>query len=570
MIMKKQLKYILTFAIIGMLFAACTDNFESLNSKEGAYSEEKQKMDNGIRTIYFTAIQQGIYFNDAAIGENWPFQTMQNLNADMFSGYYHDMVSKFFESNSSYNLNNGWNATNWKFTYQHTVPALNKSEQSHLENKSLFGLGLTKILKVATMHRITDQYGPIVYPDVKFFFDSKNFHVSSQEEAYKMMFADLDEGIRLLREALAEGAPENSFEKYDILMKAGNRKLSSWMRWANSLRLRLAIRVSNVNKILAQTEVKKTFEDEIKIGLIETNAQTVEVSTDKGYSNPLGAIGLSWSEVYMNASMESFLVGYDDPRASKYFTPATPKKEEKDKDGNVIVIPDKLPEGCALRFEYAGTFKGIPIGLGRTKNIPAENNAYSRHSRGTITQQTPAPLMTAAEVWFLRAEAALRGLSSENVADCYTKGVQASFEQWGVSHQVVAYLDSENKPSDYVDAFDPKCDMKAVSTITPKWDDGASREEKLERIITQKWLAMYPEGAEAWTEQRRTGYPKLFKVLNNESQGTIDTDVMIRRLPFPSNLKTDQPALYAKLLEVFGKDDTGGQRLWWDTGTNEF
>ena len=47
--------------------------------------------------------------------------------------------------------------------------------------------------------------------------------------------------------------------------------------------------------------------------------------------------------------------------------------------------------------------------------------------------------------------------------------------------------------------------MKAVSTITPKWDENASKEVKLERIITQKWLALYPEGAEAWAEQRRTG-----------------------------------------------------------------
>lgn len=47
-----------------------------------------------------------------------------------------------------------------------------------------------------------------------------------------------------------------------------------------------------------------------------------------------------------------------------------------------------------------------------------------------------------------------------------------------------------------------------------------------------KWIACWPEGMEAWTEQRRTGYPKLFKVQTNNSNGTIDTDIMIRRLPF--------------------------------------
>lgn len=132
------------------------------------------------------------------------------------------------------------------------------------------------------------------------------------------------------------------------------------------------------------------------------------------------------------------------------------------------------------------------------------------------------------------------------------------------------YLDSESKPIDYKDVFDATCNMKAASSITPKWNDTVGNEEKLERIITQKWLAMYPEGGEAWAEQRRTGYPKLFKVLHNESQGTIDTDIMIRRLPYPSNLATDQPQLYQQLTSALGGADNGGTRLWWDTGKNNF
>ena len=69
---------------------------------------------------------------------------------------------------------------------------------------------------------------------------------------------------------------------------------------------------------------------------------------------------------------------------------------------------------------------------------------------------------------------------------------------------------------------------------------------------------------------RRTGYPKLFKVLNNLSNGEIDTDIMIRRVPFPAALKTDQPALYQSLVEQLGGTDTGGTRLWWDAGQNKF
>lgn len=89
-------------------------------------------------------------------------------------------------------------------------------------------------------------------------------------------------------------------------------------------------------------------------------------------------------------------------------------------------------------------------------------------------------------------------------------------------------LESEETPAAYVDAFDKKFDADAPTSITPKWDESAPLELKLERIITQKWLAIYPEGCEAWAEQRRTGYPQLIKVAVNNSGNTISTDDMIR------------------------------------------
>ena len=95
-------------------------------------------------------------------------------------------------------------------------------------------------------------------------------------------------------------------------------------------------------------------------------------------------------------------------------------------------------------------------------------------------------------------------------------------------------------------------------------------EEQLEKIITQKWIACWPEGMEAWTEQRRTGYPKLFKVQTNNSNGTIDTDIMIRRLPFSQDDAKKDPEQYKNLCTALGGADNGGTRLWWDTGKNNF
>lgn len=115
----------------------------------------------------------------------------------------------------------------------------------------------------------------------------------------------------------------------------------------------------------------------------------------------------------------------------------------------------------AERNKIAGTYKGVPQGTGVTVK---DENRYRLHSKSTITKQTDAILMTAAEVWFLRAEAALRGFTSENVKDCYEKGITVSCQQWGVN--VGDYLTSDATPSDYADAFEAKYDVEALIKVT--------------------------------------------------------------------------------------------------------
>ena len=108
----------------------------------------------------------------------------------------------------------------------------------------------------------------------------------------------------------------------------------------------------------------------------------------------------------------------------------------------------------------------------------------------------------------------------------------------------------------------PHCNIGTIGHV----DHGKTT---LTAAIT-KVLAERVEGNEAWTEQRRTGYPKLFKVKVNNSGGAINTDEMIRRLPYPEGLKTSNPTQYSSLTRALGGADTGGTRLWWDAGKNNF
>ena len=539
-----KIKYTTALLLGGLLsFSSCTDNFTDFNSTDGAYTDELQKYDNQTNLVPFSTIQKGIIYQTGVNGTDWQYQIIQNLAADMFCGYFHDMNGAFNANNSTYNLNNGWTSAMWVYTYGYVMPSIADAEKLNTEKEWPLYHAITKILKVATLHRVSDYYGPILYDG----FGTADQKPQSQEEVYKRFFEDLATAVNILKDY--KGGV--SFESADFMMPEGKRTPAQWLKFANSLRLRLAMRVSNVAPALAEEQAKAAL-DSKNGGVLETANETVG---QYGIRNPLGGVA-GWSEVYMNASLESYLKGYNDPRIKSYFNLA---QDGRDKEGNII----KEVAGVKQLNSIEGEYKGVRQGTG------VADNRYSTHSQTAITTGSKIIVMSAAEVWFLRAEAALRNYTSENVENCYKQGITVSFAQWDASG-VSEYLESEETPAAYVDAFDKKFDADAPTSITPKWDESAPLELKLERIITQKWLAIYPEGCEAWAEQRRTGYPRLIKVAVNNSGNTISTDDMIRRVFFNQDYKTDNNALYDALVSKLGGADNGGTRLWWDAGGNNF
>lgn len=99
-----------------------------------------------------------------------------------------------------------------------------------------------------------------------------------------------------------------------------------------------------------------------------------------------------------------------------------------------------------------------------------------------------------------------------------------------------------------------------------KWNDADSDELKLEKIITQKYIANFPMSAEAWTTFRRTGYPRLFPVFLNNMPG-VDTELQLRRIPL---VETSNNTLeIASLVEALGGPNNGGTRVFWDVPTEQ-
>jgi len=162
-------------------------------------------------------------------------------------------------------------------------------------------------------------------------------------------------------------------------------------------------------------------------------------------------------------------------------------------------------------------------------------------------------------------------MGGSSVQKFYEDGITNSFTQWGVAGAASAYInDATSKPADYADPLNAVNSSAALSAITIKWDEAATKEQKLERIITQKWISNFPDGTTAWSTFRRTGYPKLFPVVLNNSGGTIDTKIQIRRMNYPGSEYVTNAAEVAKGVTLLGGLDNGGTRLWWDVNKDNF
>lgn len=232
-----------------LLLFSCTGKFEEYNTDNTGFTDEQKTYDYNTFGVWLKVVQMGIYFNyDWGSGKNWHFQTMQNLNADMFSGYMHDF--KPFNAglgNTVYNLQDGWNGTMWDNTYGYIMTEIKQTED-HSRDKYPAFYAIAKILKVEIMHRISDYYGPIVY--TKFGESDAGVMPDSQKDAYYAFFQDLGEAIHLL----SEYDGEETFSRFDMIMPENYRTFGEWMRFANSLRLRLAIRIAMADPDKARDE----------------------------------------------------------------------------------------------------------------------------------------------------------------------------------------------------------------------------------------------------------------------------------------------------------------------------
>ena len=180
-----------------------------------------------------------------------------------------------------------------------------------------------------------------------------------------------------------------------------------------------------------------------------------------------------------------------------------------------------------------------------------------------VSENTHGTWLTASEMAFCKAEGVLRGwnMGKGSAKEFYEQGVTLSFNQWKAEGAAAYLMDDTSIEANYFDALGGFGGTATrVSKITIKWEDSAPMAEKMERLITQKWIALFPNGQEAWNEIRRTGYPHIFAVPQATNRYKLLTP---NRIPFDKNQQINNRNNYDKAVDLLGGPDDYTTPMWW-------
>lgn len=534
----KAYKYIVGVLALS-LFTAC--DFQKVNTNEFELLPEEGLMDGISIGGPITAMQKCVFpVGTQADGTSVAnrYQTAYNLAADCWSGYFGQNNNWGGPNNLNYFLKDGWVASSYTESYSTVVP-LWQDLKGKTETQFPEVFALAQILKISAWHKATDMFGPIPYKEAGKGLITVPY--DSQEEVYKAMFKELSDAIEVLTK-YADNGNSKLLPNADAVYAGDVHK---WVVYANSLMLRLAMRVYYADAALSKKYALQAVNHSYGVMKTKDDEAKMERGASLEFKNNLDVLINQYNECRMGSSMLAYLGGYQDPRLPKYFNTSTVSQ--------------------AVTVGTYGKYSGVPTG-----HDVSSNDAFKDSSRPAITSTTPTYWMRASEVYFLLAEAALHGFAVGGTAESlYEKGIEMSFEENGIaSSEVADYMSSGLKPSAYsFHLTNPgvNVDVPAVTQATTEWS--GTDEEKLEKIMIQKWIALYPNGQEAWTEYRRTGYPKLHSAISNYSNGEVDSEVGIRRMRFPTNKSTsaeDIANLESARKLLRGGLDKAGTRLWWD------
>lgn len=508
--MKKIISGILFFGVFNIslgLFTSCTGYFDELNVSPTAVQRDRINED-----ILFT---RALVYGALRYTE---FQRAQHLYANKYIQYYAISVDRF--ETDRYITRNDWLTDFWREAYaDYLMQTQQVIEITQEDPQRVNKNSMARIWRVFLMHRMTDFWGDVPYFDALTGLETPSY--DRQEDIYRDMLNELQEAVSAFNPSAAR-----NFGTSDILYR-GN--IDSWTRFANSLRLRLAMRLSNVDPVTAAAHVGEVAASG---QLINSNNLSAIMPYGRDFGNadeniqPMSLIR-SFNEYRASKTLVDFLRDNQDPRLTLYLEPNS--------DGQYI---------------------GLQNGLNPQEINLINENDFSRDSEVISSTHAPSLLLTYSETQFLLAEAALRGWAPGDPATFYNEGIRSSINFWLSTAQNIQSRTTTNFPDfsqipGQVDSYLERPSIAYNPAIG------------LEQIITQKWLANINHGFESYSEYRRTGFPRLNPIPNTDGLSETGGSDVPRRVRYPIE---EQALNRQNLQDAINRQgpDLPTTRVWWD------
>lgn len=527
-----------------LVFTSC--NQEDINTSRTGVTDKELDQGGLSYGLAMMSLQRAVMPIGVA-GETGPGNSMQNLeliSTGNYVGYYGNNNNWNFNTEGTWTFTNGRMGIIYGLLYgdvaKSWLPIYLRASRFKDNLQAQKILAMANIVKILGWLRATDAFGPIVY--TKAGSGDITPTPDAQQEVYKGMLADLEKNASILR-----GTREPIIARYDLIY---NGDASKWVKLANSLMLRMAVRVHFKDEALAKEYIAKAL-DAANGGVIEATDDEAKIGNSE--KQPLAHPALisvdQYNETRMGATIWSYLQGYNDPRLEKYFKQGT----YKGRTGYYFLPPtNDQPKKESKKPEVA---------------------QYA--SKPNFTNDTPLYWFRASETFFLKAEAALYGLLTTGTAQSYyEQGVRQSFAEAGAGDATDYLAQTGVLPAATSVANNPYLqsgysDNIASGNVSPNWSDvDATRnqqEVQLQKIITQKYLALFPNAYEAWTEYRRTGYPFIMKPADKGAPFRIGGNARMRapeRFSYPASAYDSNPNLKV-IPSLLGGVDLGATQLWW-------
>ncbi|TAJ12729.1 SusD/RagB family nutrient-binding outer membrane lipoprotein [Marinilabiliaceae bacterium JC017] len=557
----KIYKYFIV-VLFALGIASCTDDFKDINKDPSAISA-----DNIAAKYFITKAQVRLMAPD-----RYPYWRAHIIHVDRYAGHFcFGFAGSWWDDELGYKYHGGYTDAAWNWLEEYTgtlVTYLQLTEEGgDLENPLAYATAL--ILRSLYFGYYTDTFGEIPYSETgdlsvllpKF---------DTQKDIYEGMIVDLNRAIELIGSNTSTGELDEDLGDNDLFYGGD---LQKWKKFANTLKLRIALRALGAEGAdFAQTAITEALGEALLSGEDDNAFLQKDIDIDQWNSAAYGDVfynfgtGSDWtvSNYVVNSLQKN-----GDPRLSKYARPAvggetTIPKPEADSDelyqsrknfilaalddaGAVYTESTNDKGEAVITMDEDTYYVGQPVRLNPEMQNYARYDFFSRPAEYIIQAKNqgkdiaPEIVLTTAEAYFLQAEAIVRGAGSGNANALYREGIKQAMLLWDVEQTAI-------------DEFLANSPMANL--------DGSN---DLEKIATQRWLAYYTEGFQAWAVVRKLGFPA--DLAAGVEDGTIfglgDLNGLYpRRMRYGSGAYSKNNENLQEALQRQGEDKQG-TTLWW-------